>query len=163
MKIGIYPGSFDPVTNGHLDIIRRANKICDKIIVAIGINSAKRSLFTIEERIEMLRESCYCNDIEVQRIELTAFEGLLADLCKKKGVDFIIRGIRSVVDFDYEYPICLMNRRLAPDVETIFIMSDSEYYFISSSIVREVASYGGEISSLVPPFVNKKLTEKFPR
>jgi len=158
MRIGIYPGSFDPLTNGHLDIIERSKQICDKLIIAVARNSEKRSLFTIEERLEILRECCTCYGDEV---EIATFDGLLVDYCRERNISCIIRGLRAIVDFEYEYAIALMNRNLAPEVETIFLMARAEYTFLSSNIVKEVASYGGNISTLVPQFVQNKLTKKF--
>ncbi len=157
MRIGIYPGSFDPLTNGHLDITERAKKLCDKLIVAIARNSAKNALFSVAERLEFLKKCCSCGD----DTEVVAFEGLLVDFCRRMGVTLIVRGLRAIVDFEYEYAIALMNKKLAPDIETVFLMSKSEYSFISSNIVKEVASYGGDITSLVPQFVHKKLQEKY--
>ncbi|MCU0820872.1 MAG: pantetheine-phosphate adenylyltransferase [Spirochaetes bacterium] len=158
MRIGIYPGSFDPLTNGHLDIFERSKKICDKLIITAARNIHKNALFSIEERLAILRECCKGDDCS---IEITTFDGLLVDFCKQNGVNFIVRGIRAINDYEYEYAIALMNRRLAPDIETIFLMARSEYSFISSNMVKEVASYGGDISTLVPPFVNQKITKKF--
>jgi pantetheine-phosphate adenylyltransferase len=161
MRIGIYPGSFDPLTNGHLDIIERSKQICDKLIVAVAVNSAKKSLFTMDERLEMLREcgrSC-----EKCKIEVVMFDGLLVDYCTANHVNFIIRGLRAIVDFEYEYAIALMNQRLAPQIETIFMMSRGEYSFISSNMVKEVASYGGDVSTLVPQFVQEKLKSAYSR
>ncbi len=158
MRIGIYPGSFDPLTNGHLDIIERSKKICDKLIIAVARNSSKKALFSIEKRLEILGVCCQCEGSE---IEITSFDGLLAEYCKKKSVNFIVRGLRAIVDFEYEYAIALMNKKLAPDIETVFLMSRGEYSFISSNIVKEVASYGGDVSTLVPQFVQEKLQELF--
>ncbi|HPB82066.1 MAG TPA: pantetheine-phosphate adenylyltransferase [Spirochaetota bacterium] len=159
MRIGIYPGSFDPLTNGHLDIIERSKKVCDKLFIAVARNSAKNALFSIDERLEMLMKSCEsCKDCE---IEVVTFDGLLVDYCKRNGVDFMIRGLRAIVDFEYEYAIALMNKKLAPDIETIFMMARGEYSFVSSNMVKEVASYDGDISTLVPQFVQKKLQDKF--
>lgn len=159
MRIGIYPGSFDPLTNGHLDIIERSKKICDKLIVAVARNSAKNALFSIDERLEILMKSCEsCKDCDV---EVVTFDGLLVDYCKRNGVDFMIRGLRAIVDFEYEYAIALMNKKLAPDIETIFMMARGEYSFVSSNMVKEVASYNGDVSTLVPQFVQKKLQDKF--
>lgn len=160
MRIGIYPGSFDPLTNGHLDIFERSQKICDKLIITAARNIQKNPLFSIEERLEIIKKCCESDECE---IEITTFDGLLVDFCREKGVDFIIRGIRALNDYEYEYAIALMNRRLAPAIETIFLMARSEYSFISSNMVKEVASYGGDVSTLVPPFVNQKITEKFSR
>jgi pantetheine-phosphate adenylyltransferase len=156
MRIGIYPGSFDPLTNGHLDIIERSKKICDELIVAIACNSAKVPLFNAEERLEMIRKCC-----DIPGVEMVAFEGLLVEYCKRKGINFIVRGLRAIVDFEYEYAIALMNKQLAPEVDTIFLMSRGDYSFVSSNMVKEVSSYGGDVSTLVPRFVNIKLKEKF--
>ena len=158
MRIGIYPGSFDPLTNGHLDIFERSKKICDKLIITAARNIQKNALFSIDERLDILRKCCNGDDCS---IEITTFDGLLVDFCKKNGVNFIVRGIRAINDYEYEYAIALMNRRLAPEIDTIFLMARSEHSFISSNMVKEVASYGGDISTLVPPFVNQKITEKF--
>ncbi|HNR87631.1 MAG TPA: pantetheine-phosphate adenylyltransferase [Spirochaetota bacterium] len=157
MRIGIYPGSFDPLTNGHLDIIERAKRLCDRLIIAVARNSSKKPLFSIEERMDMLRACCDTGD---NTIEVATFDGLLVDFCKNSDVSFIVRGLRAIVDFDYEYAIALLNRQLAPDIDTIFLMTKGEYSFISSNIVREVASYGGDVSSFVPQFVQQRLQEK---
>ncbi len=158
MRIGIYPGSFDPLTNGHLDIFERSKKICDKLIITAARNISKKPLFTIEERLEILEKCC---DSGSSKVEIATFDGLLVDFCKENGVNFIIRGIRAIVDYEYEYAIALMNKKLAPEIDTIFLTANSDYSFISSNMVKEVASYGGDISSLVPQFVNKKITKKF--
>jgi len=157
MQIGIYPGSFDPLTCGHLDIIKRATQLFDRLVVAIARNSEKFPLFSVEERLAMLSECCR----DISKVELTSFDGLLAEYCKKNNINFIVRGLRAIVDFEYEYAIALMNKEIAPSVETIFLMSKSEFSFVSSKMVKEVAGYGGDISRLVPEFVNKKLKEKF--
>ncbi|MCX8122949.1 MAG: pantetheine-phosphate adenylyltransferase [Spirochaetes bacterium] len=157
MQIGIYPGSFDPLTCGHLDIIKRATQLFDKLIVAVARNSEKSPLFSVEERLAMLAECCK----DISKVEITSFDGLLAEYCRKNNINFIVRGLRAIVDFEYEYAIALMNKELAPSVETIFLMSKSEFSFVSSKMVKEVASYGGDISRLVPHFVNSRLKEKF--
>lgn len=157
MQIGIYPGSFDPLTCGHLDIIKRATQLFDKLIVAIARNSEKFPLFAVEERLAMLQECCK----DISKVEITSFDGLLAEYCKKNNINFIVRGLRAIVDFEYEYAIALMNKELAPSVETVFLMSKSEFSFVSSKMVKEVASYGGDIARLVPHFVSSKLKEKF--
>ncbi len=157
MRIGIYPGSFDPLTLGHLDIIERARNICDKLIIATARNISKKPLFSLEERLEMIKQSCTSMD----NIEIVTFNGLLADYCKERKVNFIAKGIRNRMDIDYEYAVSVINRKLAPETETIFLLSRSEHSFISSSMVKEVASYGGDVSSVVPQFVKQKLIEKF--
>lgn len=155
MLVGIYPGSFDPLTYGHLDIIERALNICDKLVVGVLINSSKGSLFTVEERVEILQECCK----DFNTIEVISFGGLLVDYCKENGVNSIIRGLRAVSDFEYEITLASINRRLAPDVETIFLMGRDENLFISSSLVKEVARYHGDISTLVPPFVASRIRQ----
>jgi pantetheine-phosphate adenylyltransferase len=145
-RIGIYPGSFDPLTNGHLDIVKRAADLCDLLYVAIARNTGKEPLFTIDERVEILKESCP----DSENIKIVSFEGLLADFCKRNGIQFIIRGLRGISDFEYELGIALMNKRLDPEVETLFLAADSEFSFVSSRIVKEVALSGGDISPFVP-------------
>jgi pantetheine-phosphate adenylyltransferase len=157
MKIAVYPGSFDPITNGHLDVIDRATHLFDKVIVAVAHNSQKSSLFDKERRAEMIREATGGND----RIEVTHFEGLLVDFAKSQSATALVRGLRAVSDFEFEFQMALMNRNLAPEMETIFLMPKEEYIYISSRIVKEVARYGGEIGSLVPPHVSKALREAF--
>ncbi len=157
MRIGIYPGSFDPLTYGHLDIIERALKVCDKLVVGILVNSSKNSLFTVEERIEVIKECCR----GFNTIDVISFGGLLVDFCKENEVNFIIRGLRAVSDFEYEITMASINRRLAPDVETIFLMGRDENLFVSSSLVKEVASFRGDISTLVPPLVASRIQQKF--
>jgi pantetheine-phosphate adenylyltransferase len=157
MRIGIYPGSFDPITFGHLDIIERARNICDKLIIAAARNISKKPLFSTEEKLEMIKVCCS----SMNNIEIVAFDGLLADYCRQRNVSFIVKGIRSRIDLDYECAVALINRKLAPEIETVFLLSGSEHSFISSSMVREVASFKGDVASLVPQFVNQKLTEKF--
>lgn len=157
MRIGIYPGSFDPLTYGHLDIIERATKICDRLIVGILINSAKKSLFDLEERIEILKHCC--NEYD-KSIEVVSFDGLLVDYCRQNRISCIIRGLRAVSDFEYEITLASINRRLASSVETIFLMARDENLFVSSSLVKEVAMYKGDISTLVPPYVAEKIRGK---
>jgi pantetheine-phosphate adenylyltransferase len=156
-KIAIYPGSFDPVTNGHIDIAERALKIFDKIIVAILHNPIKKFLFSVEERAEMLRSSfeAYPN------IEVETFDGLLVDYASKKESIAILRGMRAVSDFEYEFQLALMNRRLNREIQTVFLMTGLRWIFTSSSIIKEAAQFGGDIKSMVPPIVNRKLKEKF--
>ena len=157
MRIGIYPGSFDPLTYGHLDIIERAVKICDKLVVGVFVNSAKKSLFSQEER-EIILKRC-CSEI-CQDIEIVSFNGLLIDFCRNKKISCIIRGLRAISDFEYEITIASLHRRLAPEVETIFLMGKDENLFISSTLVKEIAAYNGDISTLVHPYVAEKIQQK---
>jgi len=157
MRHAIYPGTFDPITNGHLDIIERALNVVDKLTVVILINRKKKNLLSIEERVELTKQvvSRYPN------VEVASFSGLMVNFCKKINAPLVIRGLRAVSDFEYEYAIYLMNRKLMPSTDTIFLMSSQEHSFISSTIVKEVASYDGDISGQVPPEVEKMLREKF--
>lgn len=157
MRIGIYPGSFDPLTNGHLDIIERSKGICDKLVIALAINRAKQPLFSVEERLEII--NYFFKDDK--SIEVVSFEGLLIEFCRVKEIYYIIRGVRNITDFEYEMAIASVNSKLAPDVETIFLMTKGEYSFISSRMVKEIATYGGDLTSLVPQFVEKKIQQKF--
>jgi pantetheine-phosphate adenylyltransferase len=157
MRVGIYPGSFDPLTYGHLDIIERALKVCDKLVVGILVNSSKNNLFSVEERIDILKECCR----DFNTIDVISFGGLLVDYCKENRVNFIVRGLRAVSDFEYEITLASINRRLAPDVETIFLMGRDENLFVASSLVKEVASFHGDISTLVPPLVASRIQQKF--
>ena len=157
MRIGIYPGSFDPLTYGHLDIIERATKICDRLIVGILVNSAKKSLFSLEERTECLKHCCKMYDT----VEVVSFSGLLVDFCRENQINCIIRGLRAVSDFEYEITLASINRRLAADVETLFLMARDENLFVSSSLVKEVATYNGDISTLVPPYVASRIRQTF--
>lgn len=157
MRLAIYPGSFDPVTNGHLDIIERAASLFDSLIVAVSMNPGKKPLFTVEERTQMLSEvtSPFNNVIT------DSFKGLTVNFaCEKKAVA-IIRGLRAISDFENEFMMALTNKKLQPAVETIFLMTRAEYSFISSSAVKEVVSFGGCVRDLVPPMVEKKLREKY--
>lgn len=157
LKIGIYPGSFDPITNGHLDIIERSAKLLDKLIVAVLKNPNKKPLFTSEERIDMIKESV----TNIPNVEVENFSGLLVDFAKIKGAQVIIKGLRAVSDFEYELQMALMNKKLADEIETIFIMTNSQYSYLSSSVVKEVASFGGCVKDLVPLIVEKKLKKKY--
>ncbi|HMV81207.1 MAG TPA: pantetheine-phosphate adenylyltransferase [Leptospiraceae bacterium] len=158
MRIAVYPGSFDPLTKGHVDIINRALIIFDKIIIGVAVNSKKQGLFSIEERIELIRKVLGSNP----NVETASFSGLTADFCKEKGARAIIRGLRAVTDFDYEYAISLMNKSLSPDVETVFFMASGENSYISSSIVKEVAArHGRQVLNHVPEAVNDALMKKY--
>jgi|TARA_B100001971_G_scaffold168273_1_gene159586 pantetheine-phosphate adenylyltransferase len=157
MIIAVYPGSFDPVTNGHIDVIERALKIFDKVIVTIGDNPGKEPTFTTEERMEMLKESTK----DLKNIEIDSFQGLLLDYVKSKNSKIIIRGLRAVSDFESEFQRALLNRVVDDEIETIFIMTKEHYVYLNSSIVKEMAMFGGKINGLVPEIVEKKLKEKF--
>ncbi|CAM3395045.1 MULTISPECIES: pantetheine-phosphate adenylyltransferase [Brevibacillus] len=156
MTIAVCSGSFDPVTYGHLDIISRSSKIFDKVIVAVLVNSKKKSLFSVEERVELLRQATAGMD----NVEIDSFEGLLIDYMKKRGARVIIRGLRAVSDFEYEMQVASINKKLDEEVETFFMMTNNQYSYLSSSIVKEVASYKASVSDLVPPVVEKALKEK---
>lgn len=156
-RIAIYPGSFDPVTNGHIDIAKRGLKLFDHIIVAILHNPDKKSLFTIEERLEMLNESM----AGIDHIEFDTFDGLLVDYAHQRRACAILRGMRAVSDFEYEFQLALMNRKLKRQVETVFLMTGLRWIFTSSSIIKEAARFGGDVSDMVPPKVNSRLKTKF--
>ena len=157
-SIAVYPGTFDPVTMGHLDIINRSLHLFDKVVIAIASNSSKEPLFTIEERLEMISKSFPETE---SRIEVDTVEGLLVDYAYTKGAKAIIRGLRAVSDFDYEFQLALMNRRIEREVETVFLMTGFRWIFISSSIIKDAARHGGDVSGLVPDHVCEKLREKF--
>jgi pantetheine-phosphate adenylyltransferase len=156
-KVAIYPGSFDPITNGHLDLIQRGLKIFDEIIVAIAVNPVKQPLFTIEERVELIREVLK----DQPRVRIDHFTGLLVHFVRRQSTNVILRGLRAVSDFDYEFQLALMNRRLAPEIETVFLMTSLKWVFLSSSILKEAVSLGGIVEDIVPPLVFQRLREKF--
>jgi pantetheine-phosphate adenylyltransferase len=156
-NMAIYPGTFDPITNGHLDLIQRGLKIFDRILVAVAKNPAKKPLFTAEERLEMIRVTLQDNPA----ISIDTFDGLLMDYCKQQNARVVLRGLRAVTDFEYEFQMAMMNRRLEPEVETVFLMTGLRWVFLSSSILKEAAVHGGNIADMVPPIVYQKLREKF--
>ena len=154
--VAIYPGSFDPITNGHLDLIARGSKLVDRLIVAILHNKAKQSLFSVAERMEMVEEVAR----PYRNVEVTSFEGLLVDHAAARGANLILRGIRALSDYEYELQMALMNRRLNPSVETVFLLASEAHSFISSHLVKEVASLGGNVAGLVPPPVEERMKRR---
>ncbi|MBN2572891.1 MAG: pantetheine-phosphate adenylyltransferase [Ignavibacteriales bacterium] len=158
MKKVIYPGMFDPVTYGHIDIVKRARELFDEVVITVAKNPAKTCLFSIEERIEMIKESITGLD----RVYVDAYNGLVVDHAKAIGAVGIIRGLRAISDFDYEFQMALMNRKLAENITTIFLMPHEKYTYLNSTIVRNLAEFGGDVKCFVPEFVAKKLKEKFP-
>ena len=158
MKIGIYAGTFDPITRGHEDLMARSLAFVDRLIVAVARNAGKQPLFSLEERVKMIQETF----VSEKRIEVRPFDGLLVDFSKSVGAQLLIRGLRAVSDFEYEYQMALMNRHLSPGLETVFMVPSLDTTYISATLVREVATYGGEVSGLVHPAVAKALRGKFP-
>ena len=156
-KVVIYPGTFDPITNGHISIISRALKIFDRLVIAILNNPQKLPLFTMEERIQMIREVLK----DQRRVEVDSFNGLLVDYVIQKKTNVVIRGLRALSDFEYEFQMALMNRKLNREVQSIFLMTDYKWFYTSSTIIKEAASLGGDVSGLVPPIVCRKLKQKF--
>ncbi len=158
-KIAVYPGSFDPITNGHIDLVERTLRVFNRVIVAIASNPNKDdSLFSVKERLEMIQQVFRAQG---KRVQADSFEGLLVDYAEKVGAGVIIRGLRAVSDFEYEFQMAMMNRELRPKLETLFMMTGESYFYISSRLVKEVVSLGGDVSALVPKSVLKKLREKF--
>ena len=156
MKTAIYPGSFDPITNGHLDIVKRGLDIFDRIIVAVLHNPGKKGLFSVDERLDMIEKSLE----DLPGAEADSFDGLLIDYAAQKKAAAVLRGLRAVSDFDYEFQLALMNRRLNRDIQTIFLMTGLRWIFTSSSIIKEAASFGGDVSGMVPPHVETQLKKK---
>jgi pantetheine-phosphate adenylyltransferase len=157
-RVGIYPGSFDPITRGHEDLIRRSLAFVDRVIVAVAVNVAKQPLFSPDERLELIRTAV--ND---PRVDVRTFDGLLVDFAKSAGASVIVRGLRAVSDFEYEFQMALMNRNLAPSIETVFLVPAFDLTYLSSSLVREVARFGGDVSALVHPAVQQALKRKYQR
>ena len=159
-QIAVFPGSFDPLTNGHLDIIERSSRLFERLVVAVAINPRKASLFSREERVEMITESVsHLGD----RVEVDAFEGLLVDYARSKGACAILRGLRVVSDFEFEFQMASMNRHLAPEIETLLVIPGEGHHYVSSGIVKEVAAFGGEVRGLIPPPVKARLLERLGR
>ncbi|MHB1392033.1 MAG: pantetheine-phosphate adenylyltransferase [Clostridia bacterium] len=156
MKIAICPGSFDPATNGHIDIIERSAKLFDKVIVAVSNNPSKQPLFSVEERVEILKKTCG----SIENVEIDSFSGLLIEYAKRKNANAIVKGLRAVSDFEYELQMALMNKKLNPEIETVFIMTSSKYSYLSSSLVKEVARLGGCIRGLIPEIIESEIYKK---
>lgn len=156
MVSALYPGSFDPVTRGHLDLIERALPLFDRLTVAVALNSNKTPTFTAEERVEMLREVLPKSD----RLSVTTFRGLVVDFCRAERIGAILRGVRTISDFEFEYQMALTNRHLAPGIETVFAMPSVQYSYVSSSLIREIVRNGGDVSSFLPPPVERRLRER---
>lgn len=157
--LAIYPGTFDPITNGHLSIIKRGLKVFEHLIVAILHNPQKKPLFTLEERIEMIKTSIE----DIPNVEVDYFDGLLIDYAVRKNATVILRGLRAMSDFEYEFQMALMNRKLNREIQSVFLMTDYKWFYTSSTIIKEAARFGGDVSGLVPDVVNRKLKEKFPQ
>jgi len=157
-KRAVYPGMFDPVHNGHVDVIQRSRQIFDELIVAVVANPSKAPLFSVKERLEMIDEATS----DLTNFRIVAFDGLLIDLVARERADCIVRGIRAVSDFEYEFQMALMNRKLRSTVETVFLMPHEKYTYISSRLIKEVASFGTSVAGMVPPIVEKRLAEKYP-
>ena len=159
-RVALYPGTFDPITNGHLDIIGRAVKLYDKLVLGVALNSAKGPLFSFDERVEMASE--LANSVAGDtKVEVLPFDGLLMHFAEQVGASSIIRGLRAVSDFEYEFQMVGMNQRLNPDIETVFLMADPRHQAIASRLVKEIAKLGGEVEPFVPPMVKERLMEKF--
>jgi pantetheine-phosphate adenylyltransferase len=156
VKIAIYPGTFDPITNGHFDIIERSSHMFDRVIVAVTENPAKKAVFPVGERVAMIRETI----ADLAHVSVESFDGLTVDFARKVGARYIVRGLRAVSDFDYELQMGMMNRELAPDVETVFLVPAAEYSFVSSTLVKDVIRLGGSVAGFVPPAVEKRLLER---
>ena len=159
MRSGVYPGSFDPATLGHLDIIRRASRLFDKLIVAPMINGEKHSSFTMEEKVDFLQRMTH----DLPNVEVESFSGLLADYVKEKNACAIVKGLRAVSDFEYEFQMALANKKLNPDVDTVFLMTGQKYLFLSSTIVRDIARHGGDITGFVPEEIREDIMKKLDR
>ena len=166
-RIGVYPGTFDPITNGHLDIIQRATRVLDRVVVAVAINDGKGPLFPLDARIDMVREECgslaRAGNGNMERVEVRAFDTLLVGFACEMGAQIIVRGLRALSDFEYEFQMAGMNARLAPEIETVFLMASERHTFISSRFVKEIARLGGDVTSFVPPNVARRLAKRFER
>ncbi len=155
-RVAVYPGSFDPITKGHEDLIQRSLGFVDKVVVAVAVNVAKQPLFSLDERVALIRQC-----VGDRRVDVQSFDGLLVEFAKKVGATVIVRGLRAVSDFEYEFQMALMNRNLGPEIETVFLVPAFDLTYLSSSLVREVARFGGDVSALVHPAVQQALKRKF--
>jgi len=160
LKKAVYPGTFDPITNGHLDIVKRSLKIFGEVTLLLANNPTKSTLFTLDERVEMIKESLIEWGIDKQ-VKVDSFKGLLVDYCNSNNIGVIIRGIRPLVDFEYEFEMAMTNRELSNQVETIFILTDQEYFYLRSSLIKDIVKLGGDASKKIPKAVISKLTDKF--
>jgi pantetheine-phosphate adenylyltransferase len=156
-RIAVYPGTFDPITNGHLDVIHRASPLFDKVIITLAVNSDKLPLFSVDERLDMIGE-CIA---DINNAEVVKIDGLVVNFAEKVDAAVIIRGLRAVSDFEYEFQIALMNRKLYPPIDTVFLMPDEKYTYLSSSIVREIAQHRGDVDNFVPTIVSERLKDKY--
>jgi pantetheine-phosphate adenylyltransferase len=163
MSVAVYPGSFDPITNGHIDIVTRATSVFDQIIVAVLANPRKQPLLTVETRIEVIRTSFDAAGAPAERIEIAAFDGLTVDFCRKHGATAIVRGLRAISDFETEMQLAHNNRVLAPDLDTVFFMTSIDNSYVSSSLVKEIASFGGDVSGMLPPAASEALLDALGR
>jgi pantetheine-phosphate adenylyltransferase len=154
----LYPGTFDPLTNGHVDLIQRGSKLFDQLTVGILVNPVKNPLFAVSERVEMLKEATG----SLKNVTVATFDGLMVDFARRQGVSAVLRGIRAITDYEHEFQMALMNRRLAPEIETVFLQPAGRYSFVSSRMVKEVFSFGGDVNGLVPPNVLNRLRERMP-
>ncbi len=156
-RIAIYPGTFDPITNGHIDIIQRALILFDKVIICIAVNSSKCPLFSLDERIDLVNHVTRDN----ANVEVDSFDGLLINFARKHGATALIRGLRAISDFEYEFQMALMNRKLAKKIETVFLMPNEKYTYLNSTIIKEISRLGGDVSCFVPQYINKRMREKY--
>jgi pantetheine-phosphate adenylyltransferase len=159
MNLAVYPGSFDPVTNGHLDVVERAIRVFDRVIVAVLANPRKEPLLSADDRLAAIREAVAASDLPTDRVAVESFDGLTVEFCRRRGAAFIVRGLRAISDFETEMQLAHNNRRLAPDVDSVFFMTSVEHGYVSSSLVKEIARFGGDVSGMVPATVAARLRE----
>ena len=158
-RVAVYPASFDPITNGHLDLITRSTRMFERVVVAVGRNVAKSGLFSLEERLSMISDAVS----DLDRVEIDVIDGLLVDYVREKGAHVVIRGLRVLADFEYEFEMAMMNSHMNPDFETVYLMTSARWFFVSSSRLREIASFGADVSEFVPKLVSQKMKEKLAR